>query len=197
MNRLTELEEQTVVGMLARLKARQVEMKATPQLTSVKSGVQTYQVPEHNLWDRFEFVRRFIDGSQTVTHTQVAKLPGTGAQQNIKSLLVDMEYIPKNQDSPVAYPYLSLSIGGTKWEPFYSPWQGLCFRSKEDTSGRSVFSVGHLKRSIDFSEKRLKYKYRVQAFYKAPGDEEVELRVRFRLRSTDKGDTSVRVELYG
>ena len=35
MSRLTELEEQTAIGLLARLRAQQAEMKVTPQLTSV------------------------------------------------------------------------------------------------------------------------------------------------------------------
>lgn len=196
MSRLTELEEQTAIGMLARLRAQQVEMKTTPQLTSAKSGVQTYQVPEYDLWDEFEFVHRLVGGGQTVTQTRAARLPGTGAQQNAKSLLIDTEYIPKYQDSPVAYPYLLLSIDDAEWEPFYSPSLGLCFRSKGGNSGRSIFSVRYLRKSIDFSKKKLKYKYSTMAFYSAPGNDEVTLRVRFRLRSTDRGDTTVRVELY-
>ena len=85
MSRLTELEEQTAIGLLARLRAQQAEMKVTPQLTSVKSGIQTYQVPENNLWDEFDFVQ-VVNGVEQVTRTRVAELPGTGSLQTPKML---------------------------------------------------------------------------------------------------------------
>lgn len=196
MSRLTELEEQTAIGLLARLRAQQAEMKVTPQLTSVKSGIQTYQVPENNLWDEFDFVQ-VVNGVEQVTRTRVAELPGTGSLQTPKMLEVTTIYTPKYQDSPVVYPYLVLSLGGQDWQPRYSPSFGLSFGLPSDGSSNSIYSTQYLLDHTDYSARKIISTYMTNARYATMGSDEVKLRVRFRLRSTDRGKTSVKVKLYG
>lgn len=196
MSRLTELEEQTAIGLLARLRAQQAEMKVTPQLTSVNSGIQTYQVPENNLWDEFDFVR-VINGVEQTVQTRAAELPGTGSLQNPKMLEIMTVYIPKYQDSPVVYPYLVLSLGGQDWQPRYSPSFGLGFGLPNGGSSNSVYSAQYLLDQTDYSAKKIILTYLTNAHYATTSSDDVKLRVRFRLRSTDRGKTSVRVKLYG
>ena len=196
MSRLTELEEQTAIGLLARLRAQQAEMKFTPQLTSVKSGVQTYQVPEDNLWDEFDFVQ-VVNGVEQVTRTRAAELPGTGSLHLPKILEVTTIYTPKYQDSPVVYPYLVLSLGGQDWQPRYSPSFGLGFGVPNDGSSNSIHSVQYLLDQTDYSAKKIISTYMTNAHYATMSSDDVKLRVRFRLRSTDRGKTSVKVKLYG
>ena len=195
MSRLTELEEQTAIGLLARLRAQQAEMKLTPQLTSVKSGVQTYQVPEDNLWDEFDFVQ-VVNGVEQVTRTRMAELPGTGSLQTPKMLEVTTIYTPKYQDSPVVYPYLVLSLGGQDWQPRYSPSSGLGFGLPNDGSSNPIYSVQYLLDQTDYSAKKILSTYLTRSYYATTSSDDVKLRVRFRLRSTDRGKTSVKVKLY-
>ena len=196
MSRLTELEEQTAIGLLARLRAQQAEMKVTPQLTSVKSGIQTYQVPENNLWDEFDFVQ-VVNGVEQVTRTRVAELPGTGSLQTPKMLEVTTIYTPKYQDSPVVYPYLVLSLGGQEWEPIYSPALGLGFSSRKQGNSVSIGSFIYLSDKTDYSAEKILFTYLTDASYSTTSNSSVTLRVRFRLRSTDRGKTYVKVVMYG
>lgn len=196
MSRLTELEEQTAIGLLARLRAQQAEMKFTPQLTSVKSGVLTYQVPEDNLWDEFDFVR-IVNGVEQVIRTRAAELPGTGGVQYLRALYVTTTYTPQHQNSPVVYPYLVLSLGGQEWEPIYSPALGLGFSSRKQGNSGSIGSFIYLSDKTDYSAEKILFTYLTDASYSTTSNSSVTLRVRFRLRSTDRGKTYVKVVMYG
>ena len=114
MSRLTELEEQNIVGVLSRIRANHADSKLISQPTSVTSGVRTYQSPNSENWDTFEFVRR---GSSTTVDKVL--LANTGGPLNMRLLAITTIFEPANQNSPVVYPFLDIIVGNQRWEPFY------------------------------------------------------------------------------
>lgn len=189
MSRLTELEERSIIGMLARIKAQHADMKITPQPTSVVSGIRTYQVPEHNLWDTFELVRNGVS-----SNVNQVLLPGTGGVYNMKFLQIITSFTPDNQESPVVYPFLQLMLGDQQWEPRYHPSFGLTFSTKPNQS-YSLVSTDYLRETTDYSSQKLIYKYDTSLNYGIAASGGAPLKVRFRLRSTDRGKTTVKVVL--
>lgn len=189
MSRLTELEERSIIGMLARIKAQHADMKITPQPTSVVSGIRTYQVPEHNLWDTFELVRNGVS-----SNVNQVLLPGTGGVYNMKFLQIITAFTPDNQESPVVYPFLQLMLGDQQWEPRYHPSFGLTFSTKPSQS-HSLVSTDYLRDMTNYRDKKLVYKYETPVNYGIAASSGAPLRVRFRIRSTDRGKVSVKVVL--
>lgn len=192
MSRLTELEERSIVGMLSRIKAQHTDMKTTPQPTSVKSGVRTYQVPENNLNSEVEFVR---SGSTSMTRNLI--VPGTGSINNLKSLEVETTFTPQNQKSPVVYPYLLASIDDAYWEPLWHPSLGLIFSLKNNQS----FTLQSSEYMIDETDygatDKIVYRHRTTIFYATSGTSPATIKLRYQLRSTDRGTTKVKARLYG
>lgn len=196
MSRLTELEEQNVIGMLSRIQAQHIDMKSTPQPTSVKSGVRTYQVPEGELWDEFELFQK-ANGSETfIGKYQSYLLPGTNGINNPGSINIITEFVPKNQKSPVVYPYLVASLDGRQWEPTYNPAAGLAFAIKDPNARSHIFSEWYLKDNTNYrTNNKLKFSYITGGYYDTPDSSSVEFKVRFMVRSTDRGETKIKVVL--
>ncbi len=190
MSRLTELDERSVVGMLARIRANHLDIKTTPQPTSVVSGVRTYQVPDGDGWDKFELVR---NGSSSVVTE--ALLPSTGGTAMMMPLTITTAFEPENQESPVVYPYLQILLGNQEWEPRYHPSFGLIFSAKPNYQ-IGLISVQYLQDKTDYSADKLIYKYETSLNYGISNSSGERLRVRFRLRSTDRGKTNIKVVAY-
>lgn len=188
MSRLTELQEHNIVGFLVRVKSQLVDLKTTAQPTSVKSGVKTYQSPEGDLWDEIEFSYNGV-----VTKGRSILLPGTGGLYNQRTLTIDTEFEPTNQAFPVVYPYATLSIGGVEWKPAYHPNFGLVFRG--DSGQVSLMTTDYLTDVTDYSAERPLYKQTMSVYYATAGTSAVDLKVRYRTRSTDRGKTKVMVGL--
>lgn len=188
MSRLSEIDERSVVGMLARIRANLLDIKTTPQPTSVGSGVRTYQVPSGDNWDKFEFVRKNGTSSTVAEVT----LPTTGSVSNMNFMTIETEFEPDNQDSPVVYPHLELLIGGQQWEPRYHPNFGLTF-STRDSQSVAFSTSSYLRDKTDYTAERLIYKYETVVYYGVASGDGEKLRVRFRLRSTDRGKAKVKV----
>nr|DAX81353.1 MAG TPA: hypothetical protein [Caudoviricetes sp.] len=196
MSRLIELEERGLVGMLARIKAQHADLKSTPQPTSVKSGVRTYQIPEGNLWNEFEVYRK-INGTEVfIGKHRHYMLPGTGGVNTPDTFNIITEFFPENQKSPVVYPYLVVSVDGHSWEPIYDPSIGLAFAVKDPHARSHVFSGWYLKDSTNYrSRNALKFLYVTNGYYDTPDYANVELKIRFMVRSTDKGKIKIKVVL--
>lgn len=189
MSRLTELEERSIIGMLARIKAQHADMKTTSQPTSVVSGIRTYQVPEHNLWDSFELVR---NGS--ISSVNQVLLPSTGSVYNLKFLNITATFTPDHQAAPVVYPFLQLMLGDQEWEPRYHPSFGLTFSTRPSQT-HSLISTEYLRDTTDYGTQKLLYRYETLVNYGIAASGGGLLRVRFRLRSTDRGKIAVKVVL--
>lgn len=196
MNRLTELEERSIIGMLARIKAQHADMKITPQPTSVKSGVRTYQVPDGDLWDDFD-VYKETNGSELFLgkHSRYL-LPGTGGINTPRIFSVLTEFEPKNQKAPVVYPYLTVCIDGHTWEPSYQPSMGLIFTTRDVNASSHVFSGWYLDDRTNYRDaSSLRFSYLTMCYYDTPSNSPVELKIKFTVRSTDRGKTKVKVVL--
>ena len=190
MSRLTELEEQNIVGVLSRIRANHADSKLISQPTSATSGVRTYQSPISENWDTFEFVRR---GSSTTVDKVL--LANTGGPLNMKLLAITTIFEPANQNSPVVYPFLDIMLGNQRWEPFYSPSLGLVFTNR-DSSFTSILSAEYLIDKTDYGAKKLIYKYETNVNYGVGSSSGEYLKMRFRVRSTDRGKTKIKVVSY-
>lgn len=190
MSRLTELEEQNIVGVLSRIRANHADSKLISQPTSVTSGVRTYQSPNSENWDTFEFVHR---GSSTTTDKVL--LTNTGGPLNMRLLAITTIFEPANQNSPVVYPFLDIMLGNQRWEPFYSPSLGLVFTNR-DSSFTSILSAEYLIDKTDYGAKKLIYKYETNVNYGVGSSSGEYLKMRFRVRSTDRGKTKIKVVSY-
>ena len=190
MSRLTELEEQNIVGVLSRIRANHADSKLISQPTSATSGVRTYQSPNSENWDTFEFVRR---GSSTTVDKVL--LANTGGPLNMKLLAITTIFEPANQNSPVVYPFLDIMLGNQRWEPFYSPSLGLVFTNR-DSSFTSILSAEYLIDKTDYGAKKLIYKYETNVNYGVGSSSGEYLKMRFRVRSTDRGKTKIKVVSY-
>lgn len=196
MNRLAEIEEHNVIGMLSRIQAQHVDMKSTPQPTSVKSGVRTYQVPESELWDEFELYQRVNGNEVFIGKYRRYLLPGTNGVNNPGTINIITEFVPKNQKNPVVYPYLVASLDGRQWEPTYNPATGLAFEIKDPNARSHIFSGWYLKDNTNYrTDNMLKFSYTTSSYYDTPDSSNVELKVRFMVRSTDRGKTKIKVVL--
>ena len=73
MSRLDEHQSQYLMNWVQRLEQQLLELKTTPQPTSNRSGVLTYQVPESDSWQEVEWV----DHNGATTRTNALQLPPT------------------------------------------------------------------------------------------------------------------------
>ena len=192
MSRLSEMQEMEITRRIQRLEAKLIELKTTPQPTSNRSGVLTYQVPESDGWQTVEWT----DHNDNVTFTNAMTLPPLPKDYQLNNIEVTALYTPHNQDNPIVYPYLSLSIDGAEWSPYYSPSLGLGFKVSSGQSSVSLF-INYNRDDTDYSVAKPTYKFYTSADYGTSSNSHSPvLRVKFRLRSTDKGTISVKVKTY-
>lgn len=192
MSRLNEMEEMEITRRIQRLEARLIELKVTPQITSNRSGVKTYQVPESDEWQVVEWTDYLGD----VSNTSSMVLPPLPNNYSSNRIEVEAEYTPLNQNNPIQYPYLTLQIDGVEWSANYSPSLGLGFSGYSGQAGVSTFT-GFLADQTDYSKERPVYKYTMTAYYNTASNTfSPTLRAKFRLRSTDKGTVKLKIRTY-
>lgn len=165
--------KKTPVDLIRESQVASEELKLTAQNTSSSSGVLTYQIPSDDSWD------------------VELQLPTT-AGNNFGTIEVITTYDSEFQDHPVFYPYLTAEINGNVWHPVYSPSLGLGFRSD---AGRDSYiqSFEYLQDVTTYSEKRSTHKFVTVIYYKSSTS--ATLRLRFAVRSTDKGSTNVQTRI--
>lgn len=171
MNRLQARKTPTDTIRDAQIAAE--ELKLTPQSTSAASGVQTYQVPAGDNWD-LELNLPVAVGS------------------NLGTVEVTTAYDSEFQDHPVFYPYLIADINGHEWHPVYSPNLGLGFRS-DPARGSYIQSFEYLQDKTVYSEERATHRYITAIYYRSSIP--ATLRLKFKVRSTDRGTTSVQARV--
>lgn len=192
MSRLNEMEEMEITRRIQRLEARLIELKSTPQLTSNRSGVKNYQVPELDNWQVVEWTD-YLDNTIDTVDMVLPPLPNNYSLNRIE---VVCEYTPLNQNNPIVYPYLTLQIDGAEWSPSYSPGLGLGFSGFSGQAGVSTYT-GFLTDNTDYSEDKPVYKYGMTAYYSTTSSTfSPTLRAKFRLRSTDRGSVKVKIKTY-
>jgi len=86
-------------------------------------------------------------------------------------------------------------LGNQRWEPFYSPSLGLVFTNR-DSSFTSILSAEYLIDKTDYGAKKLIYKYETNVNYGVGSSSGEYLKMRFRVRSTDRGKTKIKVVSY-
>lgn len=192
MSRLDERQSQYLMNWVQRLEQQLLELKTTPQPTSNRSGVLTYQVPELEDWQEVEWV----DHNGATTRTNALQLPPTLNAMTGNLLELEYSYTPSKQNAPIIYPFIELSIDGAEWRPFYSPSLGMGFRSVASKSN-AVLYMSNVAELTDYAAGKLLYKWRASANYTTnSSDHSPTLNVRFRLRSTDRGEVSVKIKSY-
>lgn len=192
MSRLSEMQEMEITKRIQTLEARLIELKLTPQATSNRSGVLTYQVPEADNWQTVEWTDH-LGNISMVDEMILPPLPQNFQQNRVE---ITATFEPDNQANPILYPYLIVSIDGAPWTPYYSPSLGLGFSAASDSSGIGTF-VSYNEDQTDYGDERPVYKFYTLAYYNTKTNSvNPRLRVKFRLRSTDKGKVSVAVRTY-
>ena len=194
MSRLNEMQEMDITRRIQILESRLMELKLTPQPTSNRSGVLTYQVPANDIWQTVEW----IDHLDVVRYTDTITLESTPNSFMLNRVEINYTYTPKNQNNPIAYPFLYLQIDGSEWQPFYSPSLGLGFNA--DTTNATIsyyYDSGENVELTDYSQTKPVYIWKTTARYstKSSSNKPI-IKVKFRLRSTDIGSISVQVKTY-
>ena len=194
MNRLIEVESQDLTNRLLLMRANLDEIKTT-QLISNDSGLKHYQVPEDGEWQMVEVWR----GNNLIGN--MVNIPVTWSGWNA-NLNIDCEFEPKNQAFPVVYPFLEVEMNGVVWKIVFMPSLNLEYRA---TVGGYVISTagGLLIDKTDYSADKLLFKYNISAeVFKFIGGNQVQggsvgLKMRFRVRSSDKGTVRIKARITG
>lgn len=194
MSRLNEMQEMNITRRIQILESRLMELKLTPQPTSNRSGVLTYQVPANDIWQTVEWT----DHLGVVRYTDTITLEPTPQSYELSRVEFEYTYTPKNQNNPIVYPFLYAQIDGVEWIPFYSPSLGMGFNATASQSKITYYyDAGENKETTNYSFEKPTYSWFTTARYSTQtSSHNPILKVKFRLRSTDTGTVSVKVKSY-
>lgn len=193
MNRLNEMEEMDLQRRIAALEAKLIDLKITPQPTSNKSGVKTYLNPKDTDWQFFEYT----DFNEVVTTTDTVNLPATPAGF-LSTIEVTCEFRPLNQNNPIVIPYLDALLNNSaRLQPSYNPNFGICIAAV--VGGASIIANSQLNYQSDLTNYSLQkpvYRWKSSFYCKEPPGQGINLKFRFFVRSTDKGQLRMMVKSY-
>lgn len=194
MSRLAAMQAAGYTERLRSLQATLLELKTTPQPTSNRSGVLTYQVPVSDDWQTVEWT----DHLNVVRTTNEVTLEPMPNDYSFSRADIEYTYTPEKQSNPIIYPFLHLEIDGVEWTPFYSPSLGMGFAASAVNSSISAYFESFQQLDLtDYSLANPEYKWLINTNYGTKtSSHRPKLKAKFRLRSTDRGAVSIKIKSY-
>ena len=194
MNRLNDMQEMHLQRRIAALEAKLIDLKITPQPTSNKSGVKTYLNPKDTDWQFFEYT----DFNGVVTTTDTVNLPPIVSVGSLNTIEVTCEFRPLNQDCPIVIPYLDILLNNSaRLQPSYNPSFGVCMTASVGEA--SIIANGKTDYQNDLTDYSLEkpvYRWKSSFYWGTPQGQGINLKFRFFVRSTDKGQLRMLVKSY-
>lgn len=193
MSRLAMNQGLGLPDTVQRLERQLAELKATPQPTSNRSGVLTYQVPVSDDWQGIEWKDHLDVIHYDVDVVSLEPLPNSSYMNRA---VFECFYTPVNQETPVVYPFLHVQIDGMEWYPAFSPNVGSGFWAQNANCYISLLAT-EIYDMTDYSLDEPEYMWRYFVYYGTHSSSfRPNLRTKFRLRSTDKGSVYVRLKTF-